>query len=136
MAATETLTKLGPYAERLAENDYVQENLRSAAQNLRAAYARSQKRRVEPARDKKLRAQMQAAASSISEAGKALASGRQKPKKNWGRRLLVLLTLGVLGAGAALAANKHRRESKFGGEVGDGEGPASPSPTPTEGTDG
>lgn len=132
MAATETLARLGPYAEGLAENDYVQEKLRSAAHNLRGAYERSQKRRVKATRDEKLRAQVQAAARSMTEAGKALASGHQKPKQRRGRRLLLLLTLGALAAGAALAANEQLREAIFGGRDGElGESAAPPSPQPS-----
>ncbi len=106
--AAETLARFGPYAERLAENDYVQENLLNAAQNLRDAYERSRKRRVKAARDEKFRAQIQAAAASAGEAGRALVSGREKRKKSWGRRLFLLLGFGALAAGAAVAANKRR----------------------------
>jgi hypothetical protein len=111
MAATDTLARLGPYAQELADNDYVRDNLRSAADNLRGAYERSQKRRVKSARDEKLRRQVQSAAASITEAGRALASGRQKPKKRRGRRLFVLVAAGAIAAGFAVAFNDDLRES-------------------------
>ena len=72
MAATESASRLGPYVERLLQNAYVQDNLLDAVENLRQAYERSQKRRVEPARDKKIRRQLREAASSLKEAGQAL----------------------------------------------------------------
>jgi hypothetical protein len=124
MAATDTASRVSPYVEQLLENNYARENLREGISNLRAAYARSQKRRVKAARDEKLRRQVQAAASSIAEAGKALSSGRQKPKRRWGRRVLVLFGLGA-AAGVALAANEDLRNAVFG----DSEAAQAPEPT-------
>jgi len=49
--ATDRAAKAGVYAQRLIENEYVQENLAEAADRLRAAYKRASKRRVEPTRD-------------------------------------------------------------------------------------
>jgi hypothetical protein len=43
------------YAQRLIDNRYAQENLNDAVNSLRAAYQRASKRRVEPARDEKVR---------------------------------------------------------------------------------
>jgi hypothetical protein len=125
MAATDTASRVSPYVEQLLENNYARENLREGVSNLRAAYARSQKRRVKAARDEKLRRQVQAAASSIAEAGRALSSGRQKPKRRWGRRLLVVLGVGAVTAGAALAASEDLRNEVFG----DSEATQAPEPT-------
>ena len=77
MARADTAARVGPIAERLLENQYAQENLREAVENLRRAYQRASKRRVKPAEDKKLRQQVREAAASLTEAGKALHSGRQ-----------------------------------------------------------
>jgi chemotaxis response regulator CheB len=104
--ASDTETKAGIYAQRLLDNEYVQDNLAQAVESLRAAYRRASKRRVEPTRDEKLRRQVRAAARSLTEAASALKTGRQKPKRRPGRRLIVVLALGVGGAAALLAARR------------------------------
>jgi hypothetical protein len=83
MAGADTAARVGPIAERLLENQYAQENLREAVENLRGAYRRASKRRVKPAEDKKLRQQVREAAASLTEAGKALHSGRRN-RRNGG----------------------------------------------------
>jgi hypothetical protein len=103
-----------PFLERALDNRYAQENLSDAAENLRAAYRRASKRRVEPTRDKKLREQLRQAALSITEAGSAIKTGRQKPRKRWGRRVLVVIGVGTVGAAAALAASDELRNTVFG----------------------
>jgi hypothetical protein len=114
MAATEAASRLGPQVERLLQNAYVQENLLDAVENLREAYERARKRRVEPARDEKIRRQLRQAALSLAEAGKALKSGRQKPKKRRAKRMLILIGLGAVGAAAALATREELRSKLFG----------------------
>ena len=109
MAATESASRLEPYVERLLQNAYVQDNLLDAVGNLREAYERAQKRRVEPARDEKIRHQLRQAALSLKEAGEALKSGRQKPKKRRAKRMLMLASLGAVGVAAALAASEELR---------------------------
>ncbi len=120
MAATESASRLGPYVERLLQNDYVQDNLLDAVKNLRQAYERTQKRRVEPAHDEKIRHQLRQAALSLKEAGQALKSGRQKPKKRRAKRMLILAGVGGVGVAAALAANEEFR-SKLFNSVGQGD---------------
>lgn len=120
MAATESASRLGPYVERLLQNAYVQDNLLDAVENLRGAYERAQKRRVEPARDEKIRRQLRQAALSLKEAGQALKSGRQKPKKRRAKRMLILAGVGAGGVAAALAASEEFR-SKLFDSVGQGD---------------
>jgi hypothetical protein len=120
MAATESASRLGPYVERLLQNAYVQDNLLDAVENLREAYERAQKRRVEPARDEKIRRQLRQSALSLQKAGEALKSGRQKPKKRRGKRMLILASLGAAGVAAALAASEEFR-SKLFDSVGQGD---------------
>ena len=128
MTATESASRLGPYVERLLQNAYVQDNLLDAVENLREAYERAQKRRVEPARDEKIRRQLRQSALSLQKAGEALKSGRQKPKKRRGKQTLVLVSLGAVGVAAALAASEEFR-SKLFDSVGQGDGvPAAASP--------
>jgi hypothetical protein len=107
--ASDTEMKAGIYAQRLLDNEYVQENLAQAVESLRAAYRRASKRRVEVTRDEKIRRQVREAARSLTEAASALKAGRQKPKRRRGRRLIVVLALGVGGAAALLAANKKQQ---------------------------
>jgi hypothetical protein len=134
MAKTETSPKAALYAERLIENAYVQENLANAAKSLRAAYDRASKRRVKPASDEKLYQQVRQAALSIGEAARALKAGRTKPKRRRGRRLLVVLGLGVAGAGAALAVSEELRSKLLSGGSSAGQGgegvPAEEVPSP------
>jgi hypothetical protein len=107
--------RAGTYAQRLIENDYVQENLMRAADNLQAAYHRATKRRVEPTRDEKLRRQVRQAALSLQEAARALQTGRRKPKKRRGRRMLVILVVAAGAAAAVVASSPQLRKALFGG---------------------
>ena len=124
MATSPGAMKAGTYAQRLIENEYVQENLAQAAASLRDAYRRASRRRVEPTRDEKLRRQIRQAALSFREAGSALQDGRQKPKKRRGRRIFVFLVVGGGAAAAAVAFNEDLREKLLGGEAPNNEGTA------------
>jgi hypothetical protein len=127
MTASDTGAGVTPYIAQLLENSDARENLRDAAQNIRGAYGRAQKCRAKTARDERFRSQVQAAARSITEAGRALRSGRQKPRQRWGRRLPFLLGLGVAAVGIAVAADEELRASILGSE---GRGQQDPEPAP------
>ena len=114
MLRSDTATSVTPFLERALDNRYAQENLSDAAEKLRAAYRRASKRRVEPTRDKKLREQLREAALSLTEAGSAIKTGRQKPRNRWGRRVLVVIGVGTVGAAVALAASDELRNTVFG----------------------
>jgi hypothetical protein len=107
MSSDAAISKIAPYLEEALENNYAREQLQSGAKNLRAAIDRSRKGRVKPAQDKKLRREVLAAASALSEGAQALASGRDKPKRRWPKRVLVV----VVGAGAAAAGAYLLNES-------------------------
>jgi hypothetical protein len=107
-------SRLAPYVQELLDNEYAQENLLDGAGKLRDAYERSKKRRVKAARDRKLRRQLRVAAHSIGEGARALAGERRKPPRRRGRRLVMLLGFGAVGAGVALAASEDLRSSIFG----------------------
>jgi hypothetical protein len=116
MAKTETASEAGQYLERMLDNRYVQERLVEAAENLRAAYRRASKRRVEPTNDKKLRRQVRSARLSLTEAAKAakaLKTERKKPKRRKVRRALMFLGIGAFAAAAALAASEDLRKKLF-----------------------
>jgi hypothetical protein len=120
-------SRAGALAERLLSNSYAQENISDAAEQLRAAYGRASKRRVRPVEDAKVREQVNRAAASVSEAVRAIRTGRQKPQPKRGRRLLVIVGVAAVGAGVALAASDELRSAIFG------DGPrAQPSVSPTE----
>ena len=107
MGSKDRARRLAPYAQELVENAYVQENLRAGVDKLGAAYRRAQKRRVEPTRDEKVRSQVRSAAESITEAGRALRSGRRKPERRRATRLAVIVGLGVAGVATALWAKER-----------------------------
>jgi hypothetical protein len=111
---TDIPAKLKPLAEELLENNYARENLQEGAEKLRDAYARSQKRRVKPSKDRKLRKQIEAAVQALDEGTAALASGRQKPKRTGRKVVLTLLALIIGGVAAVLATNEELRNSALG----------------------
>jgi hypothetical protein len=117
MLRSDRAARVTPFLERALDNRYAQENLSDAAEKLRAAYRRGSKRRVEPTRDKKLREQLRQAGLSITEAGRAIKEGRQKPTRPWGRRVLVVIGVGTVAAAAALAASEELRSMVFGYEA-------------------
>ena len=60
------------------------------------------------------RQKLREGATALGAGAKALASGRRKPERRRGRRLVWLLGIGVFGAGLALAASEDLRSSLFG----------------------
>lgn len=110
MPVADVLDRLGPYAGRLLENEYAQENLREAIVNLRAAYGRASRRKATAAAaDKKLHREVGAALRSLREALLGVSDARKQPKKRRGRRRLVaLFGLGACGA-LAIKGGLHRR---------------------------
>ncbi|HSJ18228.1 MAG TPA: hypothetical protein VK920_09060 [Solirubrobacterales bacterium] len=119
MLGTKTAAHAAPYMQRMIDNRYAQENLSDGLESLRAAYRRASKRRVEPTRDEKVREQVRQAALSITEAARAIKTGRSKPKPRWGRRVLVVVGVGAAGAAAALAISEELRNAVLGGEEGE-----------------
>ena len=113
MPATDTASRLTPYIEELLDNESARENLGKGVSQLRAAYERSKKRRIKATRDRKLRRQLESAATALGAGAKALASGRRKPERRRGRRLVWLLGIVGVGVGLALAANEELRSSLF-----------------------
>jgi hypothetical protein len=97
--------RITPYLDEVLENSYAREQLRDGAANLRSAIERSRKGRVKSARDKKLSREVKAAAAALGEGARALANGREKPKRRWPKRLLVVLVGGGAAAVAAYVLN-------------------------------
>ncbi|HLM31460.1 MAG TPA: DUF3618 domain-containing protein [Solirubrobacterales bacterium] len=118
MAKTDGLALAAPYVERLAGNEYLQENLRDAAANLRAAYVRASKRKVDAVDDRVFKRRLRKAGESLSEARAALLTGRAKPKRSK-RRVVVVALAGVGIAGAvAIARDDELRRDLFGDGAG------------------
>lgn len=111
---TDIPNKLKPIAEELLDNSYARENLQEGAEKLREALERSRKRRVKPARDRKLRKQIEAAIEALDEGTAALASGRRKPRHTGRKIVLGVLGLAVAGTAAVLATNEDLRNQVFG----------------------
>jgi hypothetical protein len=111
---TKIPSRLMPLAEELIDNSYARENLQEGAEKIRDAYARAQKRRVKPSKDRKLRKQIESAIAAIDEGTAALASGRKKPKRTGRKVVIAVLGLAAAGAAAVLATNEELRGSVFG----------------------
>jgi ferric-dicitrate binding protein FerR (iron transport regulator) len=90
----------------LVQDEYVQEQLREAAGELRGAYSRVAAKRSKAADDKKLYSNVRRAAASVRNATAALRKQEPPPKRR-GRKLLVLA---LTGAGAALLAKWARSQ--------------------------
>lgn len=114
MALTDPTSRLLPLAEELLDNRYARENLQEGVEKLRDIYERAQKRRVKPARDRKLRRQFEAAIAAFDEGVAALASGRTKPRRSGRKAVLAVLAVSGAAAAAALALNEDLRESALG----------------------
>ena len=105
---------------RLAEDEEVQEQLRTAAMRLREAWGRAARRPGSKAvEDKKLYDKVREAATSLTKAGRRLRPQPEPPKRR-GR----MVALAAAGAGGAAYALKKRRARSAGAHT--------PGSTPTE----
>ena len=105
------------YVQRVAEDDELRDNLRTAFQSARKAYARMSNGKgpvKAVTEDKKTQKELRQAAASLREAAESLRGKRRKRRK--GR----LLLLAIVGAGLALALNEGLRnkvlDALFGAE--------------------
>jgi hypothetical protein len=112
--------KDNPYVQRIVEDEELRENVRTAFESARKAYARMSNGKG-PVKalteDKKTQKQLREAATSLREAADSLRnakSGRKKRKR--GRGLMLLF----VGAGLAIALNEGLRskvlDALFGSE--------------------
>jgi hypothetical protein len=79
MSAAETASRLTPYAREVLDNPEMQDQLSRGVERLRSAYFRRRKRRINVARDEKLRRQVREGAIALGLAARALAGEPQKP---------------------------------------------------------
>jgi hypothetical protein len=109
-----------PYVQRVVEDDELRDNLRTAYESAKKAYARMSNGKG-PAKaildDKKTQKELREAATSLKEAADALRGGSKKKRKGGlGKKLLLL----IVGGGAALALSEGLRkkvlDTLFGAE--------------------
>ncbi len=114
MSATDQISRVTPYLERLLRDDYIQEQLGDALTGLRRSSRRAKGRgATEALQDRRLRDQLSAAAGSLTDAVRALAQP-EPPKRHWVRRALVLATAtatATAAGGATLAWQRTTRNS-------------------------
>lgn len=105
------------YVQRLIEDDDLRENLRTAYESARSAYARMSNGKGPSAalNDKKTQKQLRDTATSLKEAADSLRDAKTK-KKRKGRGLLLL----IVGVGLAFALSEGLRkkalDTLFGAE--------------------
>jgi hypothetical protein len=108
------------YVQRMVEDEELRDNLRSAFESARKAYARMSNGKS-PVRavteDKKTQKELREAAASLREAADSLRGAKRRRKR--GRRGRLLL-VALVGAGLALALNEGLRkkvlDALFGAE--------------------
>jgi hypothetical protein len=107
----ETINKATPYIRRIIQDAELRENVRTAYDSSRSAYARLTNGKA-PTKalleDKKLQRDLQQAAEALRDATTALAEGPKKAAKKsrgFGRKIMIL----VLGFGLALAGSEKLR---------------------------
>jgi hypothetical protein len=109
-----------PYVQRLAEDEELRENLRTAFESARKVYARMSNGKG-PVKaltdDKKTQKQLKEAAESLRDAAKSLRGAKPSSGKRKRRSGLLLL---LIGAGLALALSESLRskvlDALFGSE--------------------
>jgi hypothetical protein len=100
MNATDQISRIRPYLERLLRDEYIQEQIGDAVTGLRRSSRRAKgQRATEALKDRRLRNQIGAAAGSLTAATRAITQP-EPPKRHWLRRALLLA---AAGGGVALA---------------------------------
>jgi hypothetical protein len=98
-----------PYVRRIVEDDELRENVRTAFESARKAYARMSNGKG-PVKaiteDKKTQKQLREAAMSLREAADSLKNAKKQPRRRKRRGGLMLL---LVGAGVAVALNEGLR---------------------------
>jgi adenylosuccinate synthase len=108
------------YVQRLAEDEELRDNLRTAYDSARKAYTRiaNAKGPVKAlTEDKKVHKDLKEAATSLRDAAESLRGGKKKKKRS---RIGRLLLVGLVGGGLALALSEDLRkkvlDALFGAE--------------------
>ncbi len=115
MAVSDQISRLTPYAERLLDDDSLQEEFGRLFTNLRDGARRAQRTGpAQAATDPKLRNQLSAAIAAATHIGRALQEPEPPPKRHLVRRVLVVAAV----AGAATVG--YRQLTADGTAPGDG----------------
>jgi ferric-dicitrate binding protein FerR (iron transport regulator) len=130
MAKKERAKQALPYLRGLADDEYVQEQIRNAFEGLGSVSRRIALKRGRAAEDKKLYDNLRQAATSVRNASHALQRRKAEPKRR-GRRVIAAVALG--GGVAVLISQRERIKSVFGD---DGAGDTGPGPDAYQHSDG
>jgi len=103
--------RAAPYLRRAVEDDYVQQQLRNAAERLRDVYGRASRRQGAAAEDKKLYRDLREAAISIR---KTIGRIEQPPRKKHGLRNS-LLAGATIGGALLLTRRKGQDDAEVPG---------------------
>ena len=109
-----------PYVQRLIEDDELRDNLRSAFDSAKKAYARMSNGKG-PAKalmdDKKVQRELKEAAASLREASDSLRGAKKKKRKGrFGKVLLLSLVGGVAALALSEGLRKKVLDALFGAE--------------------
>ena len=109
-----SISKATPYIQRVIQDATLRDNVRTAYDSTKSAYARLTNGKA-PAKalleDKKLQRDLQHAVEALREATNALSEApkKQRPRKKKGMRLGRKLMIATLGFGLALAGSESLR---------------------------
>ena len=108
-----------PYVQRLAQDEELRDNLRTAFDSARSAYERMSNGKG-PAKalldDKKTQRELKEAASSLKEAADALRGGKKKRKRRRGGLITLLLVGGIAAIVLSEDLRKKVLDTLFGAE--------------------
>lgn len=110
MAKTKQAESAVPYLERLLGDEYVQEQLRTAASGLLAVYRRGSRKGGKAAEDKKVYAGLRQATTSIRNAATAIKRPQPQPRRR-GRRVMAVAALAG-GATLLLVMRRGREQAQ------------------------
>jgi len=114
MAKTERAKQALPYLRGLADDEYVQEQIRNALDGLASVSSRIAHKRGRAAEDKKLYANLGQAATSLRNATRALQRRKPEPTRR-GRKIIAVVALG--GVIALVISQRDRLKSAFAGDT-------------------
>jgi hypothetical protein len=119
-AGAASAARANPYVQRLIEDEDLRENIRTAIDSARKAYARATNGKAAHRavlEDKKLQKELRRSAEALRDASVSL---RQAPKRRRKGGVGRLLFIGIVGAALALALNEGLRskvlDALFGSE--------------------
>jgi hypothetical protein len=108
-----------PYVQRLANDDELRDNLKTAYESARKAYTRMSNGKG-PAKalfdDKKTQRELKEAASSLKEAADALRGSKAKKKRRRGGLVTLLLVGGIAAIALSEDVRKKVLDTLFGAE--------------------